>query len=351
MWTSLGLLALAVAPAQELIEFTAADSYLGSMDPKTGAWVAIGDTGIGSYWWTGMAKDDQGTLYAVHGDLDHPFVVYEIDPATAQATFVVQTDLVGIQGVSFGPGGLFYAVAESSYAGPDSLYTIDLQTGVSTLVGPTGAQGIESLAFDGADLYAWDHDNPLGGGPGLVRIDAVTGIAHDVSPRIGQGHVYTHPGIGTLAFSDDGALYGAGDALYLVDLESGQLTFVTAYVPSPNAMEFAPGEPEPFSLTAQGRTGGRMRLSARGATPGGDVAFFYALDRDGSAVVPPLRPCAGALLDLRPRVFLVDLKTADATGRAVTHAGWVPDVEDGCIRIQALDLATCTTTNRGRPVF
>lgn len=51
-----------------------------------------------------MAMDSQGRIYGAYGRDFAPYAIYEIDPNTGLATFVVQTYFIGIRAMGFGPG-------------------------------------------------------------------------------------------------------------------------------------------------------------------------------------------------------------------------------------------------------
>ncbi|TAH36875.1 MAG: calcium-binding protein [Planctomycetota bacterium] len=104
------------------------------------------------------------------------------------------------------------------------------------------------------------------------------------------------------------------------------------------------GEPG-FMLATSGTCPGPMTLTASNGTPGGTVAFVWGTS--GSFTIPAGNPCAGTLLDLVPLLspppgYL--LATADGSGTA-TASILVPSGACGTVRMQAVDLSSCTTSN------
>jgi hypothetical protein len=216
-------------------------------------------------------------------------------------------------------------------------------TGSTTRIGPTGFNGIQALAYGQGALWGWDNFYE-----GLIRIDPWTGAGVDVNPNL-QDNGYNF--CQTLSFSDDGALYGAFGSLFLVDTATGTLSYVgTPAAILVTGMEFLPGQPEPFSLGLIGATGGPMGAQVAGATPGASVAVLIAAG-GGGTVVPSGRPCAGTPLDLARTFALIQVVATDAHGRATLGPAYVPPAPAGAFRLQALDLADCSTSNVARVVF
>lgn len=92
---------------------------------------------------------------------------------------------------------------------------------------------------------------------------------------------------------------------------------------------------------------GAMTLSISGGTPGGTVAVLGAAT-GGSTTIPNGFPCAGTVLDLGARLTLISTTSLDGTGSG-SVAGNVPAVACGLIQVQALDVATCATSNVTSP--
>ena len=321
-----------------------------SIDPKTAHVTLIGSTGLNQYLWHSMAKDSQGRIFA--GYLDYITYtgvrIYEIDPSTGQAIFVVQTDLKSVRAMAFGPGDILYALddpARPASTGPDSLYEINLVTGASALIGSTGVGGIQGLAYGQVSLWGWEVGNI-----GLMKIDEDTAQVTDVNPAVGAWYWDLAQ---TLFFSDNGVLYGGFGSLFVIDTVTGVPTYV-GYMQGAGfiaGMEFAPNLPPPLALGVMGVSGGTMGAFAAGATPGGDVAFFRAQGGGGPTSIPGGHPCAGLALDLNAGLSFISLARADAQGRAQIGPRLVPLLIPREVRLQALDLTTCRTTNVGRIGF
>ncbi|MFG0330178.1 MAG: hypothetical protein ACF8PN_09800 [Phycisphaerales bacterium] len=87
-----------------------------------------------------------------------------------------------------------------------------------------------------------------------------------------------------------------------------------------------------------------MTLEATGATPNSNVAFIYAFGT-GSVAIPNGNPCAGTILDLAGgSAQLGAVVTSDASGTATVTPN-VPAAACGVVVVQALDVATCDTSN------
>lgn len=343
----IGVLLCFAAPAtgQELIgiDFLLGDVY--RVEARTGTATFVGNTGLDQYLWHSMAKDGQGRILAGYGRFDVPYGIYEIDPATGQATLVVQSDLTNIMGMALGPGDRLYAMHEPfNHGRPSELYEVNLMTGATTLIGSTGYWSVQSLAFGQGSLWGWDLD------AGLIRIDPLTGGGVDVNPFINDGFNLVQ----SLCFSDDGILYAADFDLFIVDLQTGALAFIDYLRPAfPElfGVEFLPNQPAPFSLGVSGETGRPMGAFVAGATPSGKVAFLATRGGGGPTQILPGHPCAGLEIDLNSRMRLIGLATADAVGKAEIGPVQVPWYPTGALRLQALDLLSCATSNRARVVY
>lgn len=335
------------AGAQELlgIDFILGDVY--RVDAKTGLVSYVGYTGLDQYLWHSMAKDRQGRIFAGYGRFDVPYAIFEIDPNTGQATFVVQTNFLGLIGLAFDDQDVLYATVDLTptlAGGPCDLYTIDLGTGRTQRIGDSGLTGIHGLAYGQGELWGWDEYL------GLVKMDRRTGLAWDVNPSIDDPIGM----VATLSFSDNGVLYAGFYSLFTVDTATGALAFIDVYkpnVPFLAGMEFIPNEPAPFALGVSGETGGPMGAFVAGATPGGKVAFFATLGYGGPTQILPGHACAGTTMDLNSRLRLIGLERADAGGKAAIGPVPVPWYPTGALRLQALDVATCASSNRARVVY
>ena len=185
---------------------------------------------------------------------------------------------------------------------------------------------------------------------GLVRIDPVTAQATDVNAGFHEAFALS-PGI---AFRPDGVLYFSDGGLWVMDPKTG--------IPGAigydqwwgifGAIEWLEGpSPAPPALGIRGLRGDLMSAHASGMTPFGKVVFAYSLGAGGPTTVPPSRPCAGTVLDLRDPPILAELVLADGLGRARTPTRLAPWVRRGRLHLQAIDLTTCRTTNPLRVVY
>ena len=117
-------------------------------------------------------------------------------------------------------------------------------------------------------------------------------------------------------------------------------------------MEYIPGPEQVLALWQTEQVGEPSELKCRGATPGSHIAIFAASGPDGSFLLPPGFPCAGTRLDLNPtNIRLVTIATADAAGEVTLGPMVLPPLAQWNLRLQALDMQTCTTSNRMLVVF
>jgi hypothetical protein len=214
-------------PSAQAFEFLAVSFDTGvvsRIDALTGSGTVIAPSGFGSL--NALAASPAGTFYSVSGSR-----LVAIDPWTGagslMTTLAFSSGGTDVRALAFSPAGAMFAINDggniSGVPQPDLLYQIDPLTGQTALVGTTGLRGLQGLDFSPTGtLFWWD----IGGGPdsglGLVRIDPLTGLVTDVNPSIGG----LASQVQTLAFGPDGLLYGARDALYTVDRESGALTLI-----------------------------------------------------------------------------------------------------------------------------
>ncbi len=331
------------AAGQEMIGIDFGNGNLYLIDSHDAQTALVGNIGPGL--WLAMARNSQDRYFVAKSVIPNPCDLYEINTTTWQASFVVQTDLNGIRGLAFGPGDVLYAVHDTTVpigGGPDDLYTINLSTGASTRIGATGFRALSALAYGQGTLWSWDFFSD-----GLVEIDPVTGIATDVNPFVDDRDFGLCQ---TLCFSDSGVLYGGYSTLAAIDTITGVPSHIAALHPvfgaTVDGLEFLPDQPAPFALWVQGQAGGPMSVQVSGAAPGARVALFGALGGRGPSPIPGGYPCAGTLLDLRFSYLFLGLQTADAQGAAVFGPAQVPAGAQHLAQLQALDLTTCSTTNR-----
>jgi len=332
--------------AQELRAMDKFGGNLWSINAKTAQMQFIGSTGLNIYLWEALAMDSQGKLYSAYGRDFAPYAIYEIDPDTAQATFVVQTNFIGLIAMAFGPGDTLYLVNERDsplIQTPIDLYTLDLSTGATTYIGEMSSGGllIRALDFYGGELYGF------GGGIGLVKIDTQTAQVTDINPAIPAMPTVTV----SMCFSESGALYYLDRSLWTLDSQTGAWGYVnrTQLPGFWSEAEFFEGPKDPFALWLGGHTNGPMTVNCSGATANGNVAFAW--ERGGAAPAGPTPipagfPCAGTQVDLSTGMQLFGILSADASGKVSTPPQFVPAGAARAVRIQAIDLTTCETSNQ-----
>ena len=201
------------------VHWDLSNSSVVKIDPYTGSGSNIGLSGFPGL--NSLAKDPVGTLWSVTDLYDDPNdQLIKIDPATGKGTQVATLNFpvypANVRALAFSSMGVLYATNGRPGAGlqPIDLYTVDVVTGNGTYIGPTGA--IQGLTFSPSGvLYGWDVN------VGLVTINTATGAATDVNPAAPGT-----PDIQSIVFALDGALYGAGKALYKIDPVTGVHTLI-----------------------------------------------------------------------------------------------------------------------------
>lgn len=94
-----------------------------------------------------------------------------------------------------------------------------------------------------------------------------------------------------------------------------------------------------------GRCPGPVSVALTGGPPNGQVALVYCLGPGGPITVPGGYPCAGVSLDLNASATLAGVVTLDASGAAVFGPASVPAAACNVVRVQALSLDDCQTSN------
>ena len=172
----------------------------------------LGSNGFGG---NSLAKNSAGVFFTVANLANGVSPLVEIDPKTGRGSPVAQFSNLDVRGLAFSAKGELFAVSEPSLPVYE-LFKLDMETGQETLVGRSVFSAIQGLDFssDGT-LYGWDLED------GLVIIDSKTGEVADVNAAVGAD-----VDIQSIVFTGDGSLLGGRDALYKIDVETGETTFV-----------------------------------------------------------------------------------------------------------------------------
>lgn len=331
-----------IGSAQE-IKILDVGGNLFSMDIKTAETQYIGSSGLQTHLWSAMAMDSQGRMFAAYGRYFAPYVIYEIDPNTGQATFVVQTNFIGVGGMAFGPGDELFVInaRDSPYIfSPIELHTLDLNTGSNSYLGDTGVIQMQGLDFRGNDLFGYSHE------VGLITIDTNTAQGTDVNTSFVGPDTLTS----SFCFSSNGSLHYVDSFLWMIDPQTGIFSFVNPTSPPSlwAEAEFIEGPNDPFVLWLGGETGGPMTVHMSGASPNSNIAIAW--ERGGGTIgptaIPAGFPCAGTLVDLTSGMQLLTVLHADATGAASTLPQFVPAGARRTVHLQAIDLSSCDTSNQ-----
>ena len=341
------LLAFALGPllnAQEILVQEAFSGSLYSINPRTGESTYIGTPLPGSgLGWNALAFDSQGKLYAANGDSGYGWDIYEMDPDTAQTVFITHVVMNGFHCMAFDDTDtLFFINSRFGALGvsPMDLHTLDLATGIPTLVGYTGLDmNMVSLDFHDGVLYAYPF------GIGLVTIDTNTGVATDINPSYG-GIITSFTQ--SMCFDEQGALYYLDAYLWTIDTETTAGHLVDKVPPYLlwGECEFREGPTPNFSLTLSGFANNPMKIKIAGATPFGQVAIAAAYGPGGPTTIPAGFPCAGLDLALNSNLRLLGIGIADQDGYLELGPDPMPAAALQQLRIQAVDLSSCDTSNK-----
>ena len=340
------LLTFALGPTLDAQEILVQEGFSGSLysvDPKTGEsrYIATPPLGAGNFW-NALAFDSQGKLYAGNGDDGYGWDIYEIDPDTAQTTFLTYVQTAGLNCMAFDANDTLYFINDigGALVGPQELHTLDLATGISTLIGDTGyTEGMVSLDFHDGILYAYPF------GIGLVTIDTNTGVATDINPSYG-GIITSWTQ--SMCFDEQGALYYLDAYLWTIDTETTAGHLVDKVPPYLlwGECEFREGPTPNFSLTLSGFANNPMKIKIAGATPFGQVAIAAAYGPGGPTTIPAGFPCAGLDLALNSNLRLLGIGIADQDGYLELGPDPMPAAALQQLRIQAVDLSSCDTSNK-----
>ncbi len=314
-----------------------------SMDVKTAETQFIGSTNPLPFFWSAMAVDSQGRMFAANGRFDAGYDIYQINPNTGQETLVLQTNFFDISSMAFGPGDVLYLINDRDAPwiySPNDLYTLDLTSGVSTFLGELGVTQVHGLDFRGAELFGYSFDS------GLVSISTLSGLATDVNLSASGPHSSSI----SFCVSDNGALFFVDTYLWMLDAETGIHSLVSPTTPPGlwTGAAFLEGPIDPFALWVGGETDGPMTVHLSGASPNANIAIAWERGGGfaGRTAIPAGFPCAGTLVDLTSGMQLLTVLTANASGEASTPPQFVPAGARRTVHLQAIDLSTCETSNR-----
>ena len=248
-----------------------------------------------------VASDGNGTLY-------------DIDVETGEASNPRSSErIIGLIGISRGPGGFLFGLSTFGGPFPNSLFRIDPVSGTSSLVGATGLTRVfeGDLDFDpvSGTLYSIS-DAPNAPLSDLVSIDVDTAIA----TRIGQLPV---PGdFSAMAFAPDGTLYvldTSNDDLLVVDPSTAsiqQRVSLSRLLWTTAGMDFHPDTGELYVVDGSDKVfvlepaTGQLDLIGRAGTPYGlwglefvsDPSISVAIDIKPGSDPNPVNPLSRGII-------------------------------------------------------
>ncbi len=312
--------------------------------------VVIGRTGFTGSLFSGMDFDCDGNLY---GYVQTGAVgLYSINQSTGAATLIGSGGLVSgdiITDIAFDhDSGTMYGIGQ--FSNPN-IYSINLSTGLATNLGTVSTTGVlcTGLAIDaagnfyGQDLitdqeFVWT--GPVGAGTGLGFQGFDANFAQGTTTDRTGDDTFYHCAFNSGAFLTE--LWTGTGPKTLVDV-IGPFNFGTGlpeYETSDGAI--VPNCGGGFSIDQSSGCPGNKSITATGATAGGPVAFIRS-NNPGNFVIPG-GACAGTQTGLAAPVTLVQIVNANGSGTAVL-SGNVPAAACGVIEVQAVDGATCSTSN------
>ena len=276
-----------------------------------------------------------GRLFASSGAVDGGRL-YEINPATSQATLVGATGFASVQALAFDESARLFGAARLAGApsgAANHLVEVNAFTGQGTDIGGFGSflgqpiDGMEALAFDAIGRRLIGVSSSVGLGNGLVwEIDRTTGIAmflgalHDASLAPPADRMLG------LAFDGEGGCFGSLDGssgVVSIDLQTFEfkvLGSIPTFGPVPDLASFH----LPCVNLGFGKGSGTQpppRLSSLGSlSPGGVASFRLEGTPMGTLVVLVLGtsvqpvPFLGGLLAPSP-IIVPGAFNTDSQGR------------------------------------
>lgn len=214
-------LGIASAASAELRGVTNAGNFI-DVNSANGSVSVIGSTGVSG---CNSFVDFFGTLYTttLSGRL------YKVNSGTGVATLVgtINAGSGDVRGMATDTLGNCYIVTNESPT--DKLWKLNLTTAVGTLVGDTGLVGAQALECDSIG-QVWTYDVS---DKGLCRLNRSTGAFIDVNPAVGRD-----ASIQTLAFKNNGVLYGGQDQLFTINPTTGVSTLVGGSLTDVRGLDF-----------------------------------------------------------------------------------------------------------------
>lgn len=317
--------------ADDLYTVRTSDDVLRVLDTDTLTFTDIGPLGV-PFDFGDLAYDaTTGTMYMVQGFAGTN--LYTVDLNTGAATFV------GTHGFSQMFGLAHDSLNDDMFGSLSTtgtgVYDINRNTGGATLIGNPGLN-LDALTYDSTrDMLVG-----LWAGPGSLHdVDRATGAA----PTLSSGGGFVN-NCGMAYVPSDDLLYVIdwSGILYQFDPQASyaRTTLLTGLGAHDGlALVSDPGLTLTISNSCPGS--GPATLTATGGS-GGTIGFVYTLNGAGSYTIPGGFTCAGTQLGLNPPVMLGGSATGDP---AVLNVNNVPGAACGNVTVQAIDAATCETSN------
>lgn len=220
-----------------------------SIESTTGAAQSIGT--VYAIPVNALARSPGGVLYTINSTN-----LLVVDPLTGAATNVVPINpnspgvsYVNVPAMAFSPAGVLYFINRDNSPFPgDWLYSLDVNTGQGHFIGPTGLNAhMQGLACaPNGTLYGWHTE------VGLVTINPGNGNATDVNAAVGAT-----ADLQCLGFSPGGMLYGARQALYILNPSDGAPSLVGGNLADIRGLEFIPKQAPKLTIS---RTANGVRV-------------------------------------------------------------------------------------------
>jgi len=257
-------------------------------DEDTGAGIIAISTGLPLAQFNSLAKDPAGRLVAA--STTSPPRLYEIDPITGKAQVIALPYVNDIRAMAFSPDGYLY-VAGAVGGIKSNLYRLDLSvpfgdSSIKTLVGETlltpqlPSGPLQAMEFSRTGvLWAWCSF-------GLVQVSTLNATVMDINGLVENGSL-----VQGLAFAPDETLYGIGDQLYSLDIQTGIASVVgSAGWSNVRGIAFSSKILPDLRVTSSASLGSTVHIDLD-ATPLLPAAIAYAPGL-GSVCFPGLSLCA-----------------------------------------------------------